>query len=201
MKDFKKTISFIDKDNHKAIINLGLTHRNNYPEFTASGRYCGSWGQCLDHIKPITAHQRALIRFWNKYHLKEINEGNLFALNNIIAKIEEEETKRQKEEDQKDLTEDEKLLQQMEEHGIDEDQLDACKAYLDYTIDDDLADFEESYSGQFDSDADFAKEQAESCGSIDNQAHWPNNCIDWEQASSELMMDYYEQDGYYFRQM
>jgi len=60
---------------------------------------------------------------------------------------------------------------------------------------------EEAYAGQHRSHADFAEETADSMGAVSDNNAWPNNCIDWEQASTDLMMDYSEEDGYYFRQM
>ena len=35
-----------------------------------------------------------------------------------------------------------------------------------------------------------AQEVAEECGMIDKNATWPNTCIDWEKAASELQWDY-----------
>ena len=55
---------------------------------------------------------------------------------------------------------DEKLAELMEENGISDDMTDACRAYLDATTADDLDDFEEAYQGQYDSDEDFAQNQA-----------------------------------------
>jgi len=37
---------------------------------------------------------------------------------------------------------------------------------------------------------DYARELAEDIGAINADARWPNNCIDWEQAASELQTDY-----------
>lgn len=37
---------------------------------------------------------------------------------------------------------------------------------------------------------DYAQELAADCGMIDNDAKWPMNCIDWEQAARELKHDY-----------
>lgn len=37
---------------------------------------------------------------------------------------------------------------------------------------------------------DYARELAEDCGLIQRDAHWPNDCIDWERAARELQMDY-----------
>lgn len=78
------------------------------------------------------------------------------------------------------------------------------QAYMDncgeeYT---ELEDVEEAYQGQFSSDEEFAQELAEQIGEYDfRNASWPTNCIDWEQAAHELMYDYFESEGYYFRNM
>ena len=37
---------------------------------------------------------------------------------------------------------------------------------------------------------DYARELAEDIGAINRGATWPNTCIDWDQAASELQMDY-----------
>lgn len=37
---------------------------------------------------------------------------------------------------------------------------------------------------------DYAQELAEDCGMINKDAAWPNTCIDWEQAATELQQDY-----------
>ena len=67
--------------------------------------------------------------------------------------------------------------------------------------DDDFSDFEEARQGQFSSDEEFAKEIAESTGEMPKDMQWPMYCIDWEFAARELMMDYSEQDGFYFRNL
>ncbi len=59
----------------------------------------------------------------------------------------------------------------------------------------------EAYQGRYTSDEDFAEQIAEDLGLIDTNARWPSDCIDWEQAARELMMDYFEIDGHYFRSM
>lgn len=61
-------------------------------------------------------------------------------------------------------------------------------------------DVEEAYQGQYNSDLDFAYEMAEGIG-FEVCTSWPGNCIDWEQAAHELMYDYFEEDGYYFRNL
>jgi antirestriction protein len=61
-----------------------------------------------------------------------------------------------------------------------------------------LEHIEDAYSGQYNSDADFAESMAEECGMVDNNAAWPYTCIDWSWAARELMFDYCESNGHYF---
>jgi antirestriction protein len=77
----------------------------------------------------------------------------------------------------------------------------AIQAYIDAIGEDYLDDFEEAYQGQYSSDEDFAQEMAESLGAIPQDNSWPSYCIDWEWAARELMMDYTEENGYYFRNL
>lgn len=64
----------------------------------------------------------------------------------------------------------------------------------------DAEDFEDAYQGEFNSDEDFAQNMAEECGYMDKAPpSWPFNCIDWEWAARELMHDYFEVSGHYFR--
>lgn len=58
---------------------------------------------------------------------------------------------------------------------------------------------EEAYVGHYMSDEEFAMETAESMGLLDGDSTWPHDCIDWERAARELMYDYVEEGGYYFR--
>lgn len=37
---------------------------------------------------------------------------------------------------------------------------------------------------------DYAQQLAYDIGAINAEASWPNNCIDWDQATRELQMDY-----------
>lgn len=64
-----------------------------------------------------------------------------------------------------------------------------------------LEDIQEAYQGEYSSDENFAQEMAEQLGSIDKNASWPQNCIDWEFAAKELMYDYSEHNGHYFRNL
>lgn len=77
MKEYKRTVVFIDKSRNKFTINCTITFlRNGYPEFTASGSYGGSIGQCLDSIVPANEYQQELVDIWNKWHLNGMNSGN-----------------------------------------------------------------------------------------------------------------------------
>lgn len=40
----------------------------------------------------------------------------------------------------------------------------------------------------------YAEELAKDTGAINEDSSWPNNCIDWEQAASELQVDYMSVD-------
>lgn len=50
---------------------------------------------------------------------------------------------------------------------------------------------------------EYAEQLAEDIGAINSDAAWPVRCIDWEQAASELAMDYssikYDGTDYYYR--
>jgi antirestriction protein len=77
------------------------------------------------------------------------------------------------------------------------------QAYIDnvgekYATADDV---EEAYAGEWSSDVEFAQNMAEELGSIKGDEAWPLTCIDWEYAAKELMYDYFEVDGYYFRNL
>ena len=74
-------------------------------------------------------------------------------------------------------------------------------AYLDDMGASDFSNFDEAYSGQFQSDEDFAMDMAEQVGDVPKDLHWPFTCIDWEKAGSELMYDYTEINGHYFRNL
>jgi antirestriction protein len=67
--------------------------------------------------------------------------------------------------------------------------------YLDIPF----SDIDEAYSGEFDSDEDFAQNMADDLGYINKNVFWPYTCIDWEHAAKELMYDYAEHNKHYFR--
>lgn len=201
METLKRTeVSFIDADGRRARVEVEITTRNGYPEFTASAHYMNSAGQCIDRIKPANADQAELVKLWEKHHLKDVSKMHNFKehLEGVIARIEKIENDRPAPEAG---DEDERILGLMHEEGIDEDRLDAVKAYIYIMGGDDLSDFEEAYQGEYRDDEDFARETAESIGDIDRDARWPHSYIDWEQAARELMQDYSEHEGYYFRNL
>ena len=74
---------------------------------------------------------------------------------------------------------------------------DVLQAALDCGVQ--VEDIKEAYQGEFRSNEAFAQDMAEQLGAIDKNASWPNDCIDWEKAARELMYDYSESNGRYFR--
>jgi len=98
--------------------------------------------------------------------------------------------------------EDEGAAEQYEEEMrlVDEHGAEAVAAYLSLNIGK-LEDFEEAFAGKFVNHEEFAQDMAEQLGSIDKSAVWPQTCIDWEYAARELMYDYSEEGGYYFRNL
>lgn len=62
-----------------------------------------------------------------------------------------------------------------------------------------VSNIDDAYAGEFSDDEEFAQDYAEGVGAIDRDAKWPMNHIDWEAAASDLMQDYSEHKGYYFR--
>jgi hypothetical protein len=112
--------------------------------------------------------------------------------NEAIAKTEQE--LRDNEETPADVQEE---LDLREEHGDG-----IVDAYISLGMGD-LKDLKEAYSGTFSSDEEFAKHMANDTGALDDDddIHWPYTCIDWERAARDLMYDYSEADGYYFRNL
>lgn len=87
---------------------------------------------------------------------------------------------------------------------LDEDDRDMCSAY--WSEEDPSAGIDyirEAYCGTADTETDYAQQLAEDIGAINENATWPNNCIDWDQAVRELKFDYsfvrYEGTLYVFR--
>ena len=61
----------------------------------------------------------------------------------------------------------------------------------------------EAYQGEWRSDEDFAYDLCHDCYTLDeHKGEWhPANYIDWERVTNDLMMDYFEIDGSYFRNL
>ena len=88
----------------------------------------------------------------------------------------------------------------LQESGYD---LEIIEAYADCcgsfnSIDEILEQVEESYSGKYDSDEDFAEELLiETCSLPKDLPSYIY--IDWERTARDIMMDYSTSNGYYFR--
>jgi antirestriction protein len=92
-------------------------------------------------------------------------------------------------------------FERAESCGLDTEIVEAFASLGNYDVKDTDSFFdalEESYSGSFNSDEDFAEDTAEQIG-VEISNSWPHNCIDWERAARDLMLDYYENSGHYFR--
>jgi antirestriction protein len=92
-------------------------------------------------------------------------------------------------------------FERLEDCHLDSDIIEAFAILGNYSLSDLDAFFdalEESYSGSFNSDEDFAEDMAEQTG-VEISNSWPHNCIDWEKAARDLMYDYSESNGHYFR--
>jgi len=75
-KNNKQTeVKFKDKQNNLFKIEIEITHRNGYPEFSMSGEGNGSIGQCGDEITPANEPQKKLINIWKTYHLNGLHAG------------------------------------------------------------------------------------------------------------------------------
>lgn len=64
----------------------------------------------------------------------------------------------------------------------------AVAAWIDYRgdVSDAVATFEDAYHGEWDSEADYAQDMAESCGMVPGTDRWPMTRIDWEWAARDL---------------
>lgn len=75
----------------------------------------------------------------------------------------------------------------------------AAQEYIRADNPDDLVDFvDDNYNGEWDSDEDFVEDLLESTGDI--PSNFPSYiAIDWERTARNIMYDYFEEDGHYFR--
>ena len=73
-------------------------------------------------------------------------------------------------------------------------------AYLDHQGGiDDISDIEEAYAGEYDSWEDFAYELLESTGDLEQIPESLRSYFDYEKFGRDLSYDYFESNGYYFR--
>jgi len=84
------------------------------------------------------------------------------------------------------------------ENGFSEEAIDA---YLELGIeaDDGLEDFEEAYEGEWGNDEQFVGDLLNDTGDLPDLP--PYIHIDWERTARDVMMDYSEENGYYFRNL
>ena len=75
MDNAKKSILFTDKTKSLVKLEIEISHRNGYPEFSISGNYGHSGGQIQYHIKPKNEAQSNLLSLWSKHHLNSMNAG------------------------------------------------------------------------------------------------------------------------------
>lgn len=75
IQPMKQNISFVDKTGSKVIANVEITFRNGYAEFSMSGQYKGSSGQCFESVKPANKAQAELLAFWKQWHLNGTHAG------------------------------------------------------------------------------------------------------------------------------
>lgn len=78
--------SYVTPDG-KAQIDFGITYRNGYPEFTASGHYDGGSGQNLEQIAAVYPEDptKAVIEIWKNWHLKNLDDET--GMTAIICKL------------------------------------------------------------------------------------------------------------------
>lgn len=60
---------------------------------------------------------------------------------------------------------------------------------------DDTDGLSDYYQGEYDSERAFAEQYADDIGALDADAGWPYSSVDWEQATRELMMDFWSADA------
>lgn len=83
--------------------------------------------------------------------------------------------------------------------ALDDNEKDILEAYLEcFGYDGTIKDAMDAYVGQYNSDIDFTMEWLEMCGDIPKDL--PSIIhIDWEATARDLMMDFSESNGFYFR--
>lgn len=82
--------------------------------------------------------------------------------------------------------------------------MEVIEAYLDNMGSADgvsIADIEEAYQGQWSSDEDFAEELLDSTGGLSGMDESLKCYFDYSAFARDLMYDYFESNGYYFRNL
>jgi len=90
MEPFKIPLRFKDANDKIAFLEVEVTHRNKYPEFTICGEYDSGHGQCLDRINPQTKLQKELIAVWHTKHLQEITFEEYVAVLILVEQLKAE---------------------------------------------------------------------------------------------------------------
>jgi len=99
-------------------------------------------------------------------------------------------------------TETKRCIEELDRRGL-EDLIKQCgedviKAGL--ACDVEPSNIEEAYAGQYSSDEEFVQELLEQCGDIPKDL--PSYIhIDWESTARDIMLDYSEDNGFYFRNL
>ncbi|WP_281541578.1 antirestriction protein ArdA [Maribacter aestuarii] len=95
------------------------------------------------------------------------------------------------------------IIQAIEGSSYDEDVLEAYLVSFGYNgedISEVIEKVDETYNGEYSSDEEFVQELLEGCGDI--PANLPAYIhIDWERTARDIMYDYSESNGHYFRNL
>jgi len=75
MENLKRDITFLDANGKRARVEITITDRNGYPEFTMSGSIGGAMGQVREEIRPASDAQRELLGLWSTWHLNGMHAG------------------------------------------------------------------------------------------------------------------------------
>lgn len=89
----QEKVSFIDKNKNRINLEVEITYRNKYPEFTMSGNMGQSSGQIYSSINPANKSQKQLLDLWKEHHLKRVDNKireEIINLTNKIKAIEKE---------------------------------------------------------------------------------------------------------------
>lgn len=94
--ELKTAVSFVDANKNKFEIDIEITYRNGYKEFTMSGSWGGGGGQIYDHIQPANDAQGGLLKLWSNYHLKNVESVTDIEeqIESTVSDIEEAEEER-----------------------------------------------------------------------------------------------------------